>query len=130
MYHFINKLILNKLNNEPSFDFSESIEFDKIFQNEIEKQNNQSESLNDEYLLRAYFIDKNAKNNIQQNLNEITENTEPNSDQKFTNQKRKRTKEKDTLNNKEEKNSKFEIQKDAIIAKKENKKKEEERLVI
>ena len=123
MNYIQNKLTLNNLIYEPSFDFSESIEFDKIFPNDFEKQNNPSESLNDEYFIRAYFIDKNAKNNFQQNLNEFTENTEPNSDQKFTNQKRKRTKEKDTLNNKEEKNSKFEIQKDAIIAKKENKKK-------
>jgi len=123
MYHFINKLTPNKLNNEPSFDFSESIEFDKVFQSEIEGQNNQSESLNDEYLLRAYFIDKNAKNNIQQNLNELTENTEPNSDQKFTSQKRKRTTQKDTLNNKEEPNSKFEILKDASKNKKKGRRK-------
>ena len=123
MYHFINKLTPNKLNNEPSFYFSESIEFDKVFQSEIEGQNNQSESLNDEYLLRAYFIDKNAKNNIQQNLNELTENTEPNSDQKFTSQKRKRTTQKDTLNNKEEPNSKFEIRKDVSKNKKKGRRK-------
>ena len=104
--------IFNNPINEQSFEISEKNEFNLNFDTEYKNENETSDSSNEDFLMRVYYIidkDYNKPFSNSHNLPKEEPNTEPSSKQKFMNTKRKRTKVQNNMNT-EEQNIKDDVQ--------------------